>query len=291
MRTPRLFPPGLAIPALLLSAALTAAAQPKQPAKLSPVRITLHQGEDGPPLPAGYEFVSGEPVYVSFRVAGVKQVKDRVDVRWQIIATDPDGLLLFPALNGAIREEVSAADETWLPRVQQTLALPAMLTSGVYRMKIRVADELAQASAEQTLEFKVRGRTYEPPGQIAVRNLKLYREENDRFPAEPPLFTAGATIWIRFDLAAFSIGDKNRIDVEYDVAVLRPSGKVLFEQNNAAAESDTPFYPKRAMYGGFSINTTPDLSPGEYTVIIRARDKQAGNAVEEKATFRVEKAP
>ncbi len=77
--------------------------------------------------------------------------------------------------------------------------------------------------------------------------------------------------------------------MEYDVAVLRPSGKVLFEQNNAAAESETPFYPKRTMTGGFSVNTTPDLTPGEYTVVIRARDKQGGQAVEAKAPFQIEK--
>lgn len=267
-----------------------ALAQPKGPPKLAPVRITLHQGEDGPPLPAGYQFVSGEPVYLSFRIAGVKAVKNRVDVRWQLVATDPEGLLLFPALNGAIREEVTAADENWLPRVQQTLALPAMLTSGIHKMRIRVADELAQASADAVVELRVRGRTYPPPAQIAVQNLRLYREENDPFPASPPLFTAGATLWIRFELVGYSIGEKNSFAVEYDVAVLRPSGKVLFEQNNAATESDTPFYPKRAMFGGFSVSTTPDLTPGEYTVRIRARDKQSGQAIEETAKFQVEKA-
>lgn len=267
-----------------------ALAQPKGPPKLAPVRITLHQGEDGPPLPAGYQFVSGEPVYLSFRIAGVKAVKNRVDVRWQLVATDPEGLLLFPALNGAIREEVTAADENWLPRVQQTLALPAMLTSGIHKMRIRVADELAQASADAVVELRVRGRTYPPPAQIAVQNLRLYREENDPFPASPPLFTAGATLWIRFELVGYSIGEKNSFAVEYDVAVLRPSGKVLFEQNNAATEGDTPFYPKRAMFGGFSVSTTPDLTPGEYTVRIRARDKQSGQAIEETAKFQVEKA-
>lgn len=277
--------------AALLVTLLAARALPAQqpPAKFGVARFTFHQGEDGPPLPRGYRYVSGEPLYLSFRVSGYKVVKNRVDLRWQLIATDPDGLLLFEPVSGAVREEVSSADENWLPRVQKTLTLPPILPTGVYQLKLRVADELAAAAAEDVFEFNVRGLDLPPPGEIAIANLKFYREENGRFPAEPPLFSAGATVWIRFELGAFALGEKNRFHVEYGVRILRPSGKVLFEQDPAAAEQDAPFYPKRQMRSEFSITTTPDLSPGEYTVLVQARDRVSGKSAEAKAVFQIQK--
>jgi hypothetical protein len=275
----------------LLGGTLWARQAPKGPVRLSVARVVFHQGEDGAALPATYQYVSGEPLYLSFRIAGYRAVKDQVELRWQIIATDPDGLLLFPPLSGELREEVTHNDENWLPRVQQTLTLPPQLPSGVFKLKLRVADQHAQASAEHEAEFRVRGRQFAPQGELTVRNLRFFREEDDPYPAEPPLFTAGATIWLRFDILGFQLGDKNLYDVGYGVQVLRPSGKVLFETEDAAREKETPFYPKRAMLGGFSLNTTPDLTPGEYTVVIRVRDAVGGHEVEHRGVFQVEKPP
>lgn len=257
------------------------------PAKLAIVRPVLSEGEGGPALPAGYQFVSGEPLYLNFRISGYKVVKDRVDVRWHLIATDPEGILIFPAINGAFREEVSAADDNWQPRVQQTLTLPDMLPGGTYRLRLRIADEYAKTGAEHDLEFRVRGPSFEPPGKVAIRNIRFYREETSRSPADPPVYVAGATVWIRFDLVGYSIGEGNKFDVQYGVSVLRPSGKPLFEQPQAASEGAAPFYPKRAMFGGFNLTTTPDLSPGEYVLVIRAKDNLGNQEVEERAVFQV----
>jgi radical SAM protein with 4Fe4S-binding SPASM domain len=83
----------------------------------------------------------GELLYFWFRIAGYWVKNDRVDLRWLIYASDPDGRLLWEPVNGAIGEEVSHNDENWLPKVSQTLPLPPQLKPGRYKLLIRVIDE------------------------------------------------------------------------------------------------------------------------------------------------------
>ena len=119
------------------------------PSKLAIVSAILHdRREDGPGIPASYEYVPGELLYLSYRMAGYTAKNDAVDLRWQMYLTDPDGLLLEPISNGAVRDEVTSRDKDWLPKVEQTVPLPPELYAGLYAIHLRVADELAQSSVE-----------------------------------------------------------------------------------------------------------------------------------------------
>jgi hypothetical protein len=273
---------------ILLWAGFACLAQ--QPAaKLGVVRPTFHEREDGPPIPAGYEYYPGELMHFSFRIAGYAVQKDRVDLRWQLFAADPEGLLLFPPLSGAVSEEISENDKEWLPRVKESIPLPPQLPEGVFSLKIRVADEFAKSSAEQVVQFSVRGRKPEKLEALTVRDMRFYRREEDFNPLPDALYRPGDAVFGRFEIAGFRVAEKNRFDVEYGLRVLRPSGKLLYEEPKAAAESDTPYYPKRYMNGGFNLTLSKDLTPGEYTIVITARDNIAQSSAELSGKFRVEK--
>lgn len=281
---------GAAILALL--AATAAAQKPSQPpaAKLAVVQPILHdQREGAPPIQPGYKYVAGELMYFSFRVGGYSVKKDAVDLRWQLVATDPEGLLLWEPMNGAVREEVTHNDENWLPRAAQTLALPAQLPPGTYKLKVRIADELAQTTAEREIDFEVGGPPIPKPGKLSILNTGFYRSERDRAPMSPAVYKPGDTLLARFDLAGFQLGDKNRFDVEYGLRVLRPSGKEMYAEPKAASESDAPFYPKRLMRGGIGLNLTANLTPGEYTIVILAKDNIGNQTAEQEVKFAVAK--
>ena len=272
----------------VLSAGVGAAPPKTTPSKLAIVQAVLHdQREDAPAISANYRYVAGEVLYLSYRVTGYTVKSDAVDLRWQMYLTDPDGLLLSPIENGAFKEEVTSNDKDWLPKVEHAIPLPPQLYSGDYTIHLRVSDETAQAIVEQTVPFRVRGRTKEKLEAILIRGLRFYRGEDDPTPIDPVSYRPGATVWARFEIAGYQIGEKNAFDVEYGLAVYRPTGEKLYEQPVAANEHDTPFYPKFWLMGGFSLNLGADLSPGEYTVKVQVRDKLAKTAGEQAATFQV----
>ncbi len=275
-----------------LAACLTARmpAAGAAPPKLAIVQTILHeQRDDAPAISANYRYVAGEVLYLGYRIAGYTVKDDKVDLRWQMYLTDPDGLLLAPIEQGAMKEEVTSHDKDWLPRVEQSVPLPPQLYSGEYAIHIRVSDELAQATVEETVPFRVRGRAKEKLDTVVIRGLRFYRGEDDPTPADPPVYRPGDAVWARFDIAGYQIGDKNAFDVEYGLAVHRPTGELLFEQPVAAEEHDAPFYPKFWLIGGFNLNLGADLSPGEYTVKVQVRDKLAKKTGEQTAVFRVSK--
>lgn len=277
---------------VVLSLAAPAAAQ--KPAGGAPAlriaQTVFHDRQEGAAgIPEGYEYRAGELMFFSFRVGGYAVKNDRVDLRWQLFATDPDGLLLFDVMKGAVREEVTHADEQWLPRVELTIPLPPQLAPGEYRMRVLVADELAAKSVEQTVTFRVGGRSIPRPETFSILNAGFYRSETGGSAMKPAVYRQGDELFLRFELAGFKLGEKNRFQVAYGVRLFRPSGRLLYEQPVAAEESDAPFYPKYLMLGGLSLSLSKDLTPGEYTMVIQAEDRVGGHKVEETLKFVVEK--
>ncbi|MBI5083593.1 MAG: hypothetical protein HZB13_03215 [Acidobacteria bacterium] len=276
--------------AALLVLSVVAEAAPPAPPALAVIRPTLHhKQEDGPAIPANYEYYSGELLYLSFRVQGFKALKDKVDLRWMVVATDPDGLLLTPAVNGAISEELAVEDKNWQPKVSVTLALPAQLGPGTYRLKISVTDELASASAESVVEFQVGGRPFPKVEKFSVLNLRFLKDEADRQAMEQAVYRSGETLVAKFELAGFRLGEKNRFEVDYGLAVLSAAGKVLYEQPSAASDEGAPFYPRRLLNGALTLNLTAGVQAGDYALVVKARDKVGQTEAEMKATFTVTK--
>lgn len=267
--------------------ALIAAGAAPPPAKLAVVGPALLDREDGATLPAGYEYMPGELMYLSFRISGFVAQKDKVDVRYQIVLTDPEGILVTPPVTGAVRVELTENDKNWLPKASLIIPLPPQLPSGTFQIKIHAADEFGKTSTEETLPFRVRGINIAPNEVLEIRNVRFFRGEQDRTPLDPPVYLQGDELWGRFEMTGFKLGDKNAFNVEYGLAVYRPSGKLLYEEPKAAAESDAPFYPKRLMRGVLNLTLSKDLSPGTYALLITAKDNVGGKTAEAKTTFEV----
>lgn len=279
----------LLLPILILVAVTGSAAPPAAPV-LSITRPTLHhKQEDGPAISEDYEYYSGQLLYYSFRVSGFKVLKDKVDVRWLVVAVDPEGRLLVPAANGAIREEVSENDKEWLPKVQQTIPLPAQLGPGAYKLKLRVADELAGTSAEKEIEFRVGGRPLPETKSLSILNLRFLKAETDRQALEPAVYRVGESLIAKFEMAGFQVGEKNKFEVEYGLSILSPAGEVLYSQPKAAGDSGAPFYPQKVLMGAVTLNLTEGVLPAQYTLVVQVRDLVGKSETESRSGFRVEK--
>lgn len=265
----------------------------KPAAGLEVVRAALHQYDGGPPLPSSYVFQAGDTVFLTFRIAGFKTAEvdeeDRLNLLYAITAADPDGVPIKEPVQGAVAATLTEQDKKkgWLPLVRYDTLLPPTGPPGEYEVRIAVEDKLSGAKAETRIPFQVSGRSVEPSETLTVRNFAFYRSETSIEPLRRPVYRPGDSVWARFDIVGYRFAAKNRFSVAYGIRVLRANGSLLFEQPVAAAEERESFYPERHIQGGFSLNLTPDLTPGDYSIVVTVTDKTGGQTYEIRQVFTV----
>jgi len=271
---------------LIVSGALLWSAPVKRIAIAS---AALHQFEGGPPLASGHQFVPGETVFLGFQVGGYQADEARkIHIEYTLEAKDSRDVPLVAPIRGVIETTLSDEDKNWLPKERQSVLLPSFIEPGMYRLILHVKDALNGSVADATYSFNVRGRMVASSEMLVVRNLRFLRREDDQTPLSVVAYRPGDAVWARFEITGYKFGEGNRIDVGYGISVLRPSGQVLYNQPDAAREKDHSFYPRRVVPGVISLNLTPDLATGEYTIVLSVHDGVGGQNCETKSSFRVE---
>ncbi len=259
----------------LLAVLLPAAVQAQPPVKpLALVNVTLHEFEDGPPIASGHQFIPGETVFFRLQVQGCQAAPDRkVRLSYRIEASDSDGTPLAEIQTGKVETDLSDMDKDWLPRIRYSVLLPPHALPGEFRIGAWVKDENSGQEAKAGASFMVQGHQVETGGALALRNFRFLRGEQDGAALPAAAYRAGDTLWARFDITGFKAGEKNRIHVVYGISIVSPSGKVLLSEPQAAVDEEAPFYPKRYVPGVASLNVQPKTTPGEYTLVVTARDE------------------
>jgi hypothetical protein len=258
--------------------------------------MALHQFEDGPILAANYDFLPGETAYFSCRIAGFQvflKDKDREDNRtvklsWQLQVTDPAGVLIEKPSQGRIESDLVQEDKNWVPKFLVSFVIPPFAPSGAYRISAHIRDEVAAKEVDSTLEFKVRGHEVEPSDALVARNFRFLRAENDSGGLTSAIYRPGDTLWARFDIVGFKLGEKNTYTVEYGLAVENSEGKQLFSQPQGAEDNGASYYAKRYVPGVLSLNLDPTVSKGEYVLVIILRDQVGKQLREEREKFQIE---
>jgi len=92
-----------------------------------------------------------------------------------------------------------------------------------------------------------------------------------------------------FQVAGFTLGEKNRFAVGYGLKVLNEQGDVLFTQEEAASDEGEPFYPRRLLNGALTPSITEGVTPGDYLLEVTVTDKGGGKTATAQGRFRVEK--
>jgi len=262
--------------------------------KLAFERVALHQYEDGPLLPASHEFLPGETVWFSARIAGFESQiagdNRNVKLSWQVRIMDPDGVPVEPPKSGRLDESLRTQDKDWVPKFVVSFLLPSFIPGGNYHIPVTVKDELAGGSEiSGDLEFHVRGENIEPSASFVIRNFRFLRNETDAEALKPPVvYRPGATLWARFEMAGYKFEANHKFSVDYGLAVLDADGKELFGQAEAAAESKESFYPQLRVPGALSLHLDPNVPVATYTLVVTVRDKVGGQTAEQRETFRVE---
>lgn len=271
---------------LLPPALLFAKAEPKKP--LAIVHAALLEAEDGFIRPDNV-YQPGETIYFVFNIQGYAVDRDtnRVKLSYRIDALDYNGVPFVEPDAGKIDTELAPQDSKWMPRVRFSPTLPLWAESGNYKFAIHVTDELARKDLAQDVAFQVRGRKVEPSASLVARNFQYSRQE-DGDPLPAPAYRRGDVLWASFDITGFKIGEKNLVDVDYDLAVQNAENKVIFQQPQPAAERGTSFYPRRYVHATFNLNLEPSIQPGQYIIILTLHDKLGSQADQSRHAFTVE---
>jgi hypothetical protein len=245
--------------------------------------------EDGVADPPGYEYTPGQTFFFTCRIANFAKTPDsKIHVAYSVQAFDPKGIPLAEIYKNEIADEVSPQDKNWMPKIDTEIAIPPLVASGTYKIAVKVADLVAQSSAQLDVPFQVRGRAVEPSDRLVVRSFRFFADENAAQPMEKPVYHPGGSVWARFDITGFRYGDGNKVDVSYTTSLVAPGGKVLWTQPEPATEQSESFYPKRYVAADFGINLANNIKPGEYTIAVAVKDRVGGQSCEAKQTFVVE---
>jgi len=252
------------------------------------VDASVQQFEDGPAV-TSEPFRPGETVFFSFQVRGYSvSAAGKVQFTYRIEVRDPDGVLLVEPATGQVETELSEQDKDWLPKVRHNFLIPPQALSGRFRILAVVRDGRVAGDAKSETTFTLQGRQLDTSGPLAVRNVRFFKGEDDAAPLAAAVYRPGDTLWARFDVTGFKRAEGNRVHVAYGLSIISPSGKLLFSEPRAAEEQDSSFYPKRYVPGVISLTIQPKTTPGEYTLLITARDEVGSETCETRSVFRVE---
>lgn len=239
------------------------------------------------PKPALYQ--TTELLFFTCRVTGYKKSpKEAVSLEWEAQAFDDKGIALAPPKKEQVQAELSDEDKDWQPVIRFSIEMPQTAVCQKCLLKVQLKDVLADSRTSVEVPFQIQGREVEPSEALVIRNFRFQRSEEDANPLAVPAYRPGDDVWGRFEITGFKHGEKNRIQVEYGLAVFRPSGKLLYQEPKAAAADESSFYPRRYLPGVLSLKLDSKMPPGEYPIVVEVRDLLAGQKFETRVMFRIE---
>jgi hypothetical protein len=277
---------------LVLASGCLAFAADKPLAIVHPV---FARSEDGPPEASDEDFVPGETIHFSCQSEGYRKVdkpndygKQDVSLKFQIEVRDKSGALLKPVEEGKIETTVTQEDKDWKPKLRDTIVVPPLADTGEYTVLVKLSDELAKASVEKTAVFHIKGRDVAASDKLVVRNFRFQRNEDDVKPLPVAAYRPGDSVWARFDMTGYKLGEKNQVDIEYGLTVLREDGSVAYAEPQAANQKIETYYPQRYQPGELNLNLAKDQPLGKYTIVLAVRDNLGQQMYETRETFSVE---
>jgi len=262
--------------------------------ELAVINPIISTAEDGPQISAATKFLPGDYVYVRFELAGfaIQTAGDgqasKISLQYRVVPEDKQKRPLAEAVSDEIVTELSPEDKNWVPKRRVSFLLPSFLAAGTYHLQLSVHDVFGRKDATREVPFEIGGVTVNEAGSITIENFHFFRSENDTEPLEVAAFSAGDTIYARFDLMGFGHTSDNGHHVAYGVTVLDPNGKAFIQDPHAADLNSTAFYPAQFVPGNLALKLAKSSIRGKYTVLLKARDLVAGQEYEVKKMFDIE---
>lgn len=254
----------------------------------------VQNSEDAPFVQPDYRFQPGEFVYTTFQVAGFRvqagteEQPRKIAMAYKVTAEDANGVALCPPVSDKIEAELNAEDKNWTPKRRASFLIPSFVAAGQFQIHIVVSDLIGKTETSKMIPFRIGGVAVANPGSLNVQDFQFFRRENDRQPVEVPAYSAGDTVFARFIMTGFKVGEKNTYHVSYELLVTRPDGKPYLDRPDAAELASETFYPAQYLPGEFALTTSRSSPKGAYIVLLRVHDKVADTSKEVRIPFTIE---
>ncbi len=249
--------------------------------------------DGGAAMPRPVTFLPGDQVVFRAKIAGFRLAETnfeeyRVSLAYEVSATDSRGITIGKLKTGEIKEPFNKEDQEWLPALQYTFLIPEMAEFGEARIRLHIRDEVSQQSTSFEETVRIDGKRLPDLESVSIIDFGFYRHREDRSPLPAGIYRGGDTLWAKFDVAGFKIGDQNHFHAECDVQVRDAAGKVLFEQLQAISKDARPEYPQRYLPGLFSLDIKPGTAKGEYAIAVIVHDRLANRSRESVFPFNID---
>ena len=255
-------------------------------ARLELVNLDLLDSRDGYAIPRDSRFLPGERVHVYCQIKGYRVGQaDRILLRFEIAALDPEGRRFYSPASGEYDAELAPQDKNWMPVVRYSPRIPDHAGGGTYLVRIVVHDLLAQETIEADVPVLVDGDRVERANELLVRNFRFSKAE-DGDPLANPEFHPGDEIWAAFFITGYETRENNTFEVESDAWILDAEGEKLFAFESSGEEG-RPFYPRLWLPAKLSLDLDETIPLGQYTVVVRLRDRVAGSEATQRYSFRI----
>ena len=266
----------------------------KPDGSLAIIDAGVQNSEDAPFVQTDYRFQPGEFVYTTFQVAGfqvqggTEEQPRRIAMAYKVTAEDANGVALCPAVSDKIEADLNAEDKNWTPKRRASFLIPSFVAAGQFQIHITVNDLIAKTETSKLLPFRIGGVQIISPGALNVQDVQFFRRENDKQPVEVPAYSAGDSVFVRFTMTGFKVGEKNAYHVSYELLVTRPDGKPYLDRPDAAELASESFYPAQYLPGEFALTTSRNSPKGAYIVLLRVHDKVGNASKEVRVPFTIE---
>ncbi|MDZ4801114.1 MAG: hypothetical protein SGI92_23395 [Bryobacteraceae bacterium] len=265
---------------LTLAAASASVAQnppaqnPPSGLKLELVDITVGEFSTSLRLPDNFGFLSGMPVYLSFRISGYDADPELslVNLEYSVEFLDAVGNRFDKPITGRYSRRVSTLETAPLPFVRVQSTIPEYVHPGDAKFRVRVTDKRSRQTAEAEGAIPIRSDLPKTSGKFEILDLKLYRSEAQENPVTTDAaFAPGDVIWLRFLLAGFE-WKEHEFNLRYGINLLGKDGRTVLSVPEAAAERNASEYLRAYVPAVASIRLERTARPGPCTLIIHAVD-------------------
>ncbi len=257
---------------------------------LQVVHPVISDSDGGPPNPPTANYRPGDSLFFTCRIAGFAKDKDsQVRLTYVVQAVDANNVPLAEAYKNSVKVEVAPQDKEWMPKVETSISIPSLLFSGEYKVTVKVEDLNSKTSADFAAPFHIRAREdIQPTDSLSVQAFRFLRSEDDDKPAERAAYKPGDHLWAKFDITGFHYGPDNRVDVSYVTSIQGADGKTLWTQPQEAGEHSASFYPRAFVPATMGLELRGGVKPGDYTLVISAKDAVGNQTTELKRPFTIE---
>lgn len=234
----------------------------------------------------GSTFEPGKEAFLQFRLGPVASNKQgHVDTQVNFVVKDSQGRPLLEPVLLELKEPFPGGGNGRgeLP-INFKLRLPAYVEGGDYIIEVVAIDRLGKQEIQDKIPFQVKGPKIPKGASLGVQDYRFRGEEGVK--AEPD-YRPGETVYSKFNVLGFKLGEKNDVKLRLSLLVLDQKGQILLDRPNLLSIAEGFFYPPSYFPVNTRVNLAPGASAGNYTLNYSLHDEVAGTQMKFEKEFRV----